>query len=421
MCDVLNLPGVEPVSFDKGEPTITIGVKAIEGEAPLCPVCNRPTYRHGERKNVFADTPMQMQPVKLKITRPRYRCPACGKTVTPKLECIDENRRATKRLVEGIRKDCLSKTFHDLAELTGLTVGTIKNIANDLIDDLKATVHYETPEMMGIDEVMIAGEYRCVITNLAMNTVFDILEHRTQLHLNPYFANLPDRGKVQWVCTDMWRPFKRSFRQSLPNARLIIDKFHLVKMANEALEEERKIYQAMLPTEACLLMKKTPQWVMLRRTENLTLEGQKDLNLIRQYLPSLARAYDAKEAFFQIYDEPDKGAAMRAFEAWENTLPQNSLPKFHDLAKTVHNFYDDIFAYWDAPHPITNAYTECLNGLNKMTNRRGRGYSYEILRARILFDPRARKVGSVPRPSTTKGCPETIEYGPSITILAEDD
>ena len=52
---------------------------------------------------------------------------------------------------------------------------TIKNIAHDLIEELERTVHYETPVIMGIDEVSLAGDYRCVITNLATNNVFQML------------------------------------------------------------------------------------------------------------------------------------------------------------------------------------------------------------------------------------------------------
>lgn len=76
---------------------------------------------------------------------------------------------------------------------------------------------------------------------------------------------------------------------------------------------------------------------------------------------------------------------MRAFEAWENTLPEDGLEGFHSLAKTIHNHYEDIFAYWDSPSRITNAYTEGLNGLTKVANRMGRGYSYEIIRAKMLY------------------------------------
>ncbi len=70
-----------------------------------------------------------------------------------------------------------------MSEQTGLAVNTTKNIALDLIGDLEQTVHFETPAIMGIDEVMIGGDYRCVITNLANNNIFDILAMRTQQHL----------------------------------------------------------------------------------------------------------------------------------------------------------------------------------------------------------------------------------------------
>ena len=135
---------------------------------------------------------------------------------------------------------------------------------------------------------------------------------------------------------------------------------------------------------------------------------------------------DFKEAFFRIYDDPDKTSAMRAFEAWENSLPDKELAKFHSLAKTVHNHFEDIFAYWDSPSQITNAYTECLNGLIKLSNRLGRGYSYEIIRAKTLYAKHARKVGSGMRFAAPAGAsaaakltPQTVEYGPHIPTLIE--
>lgn len=425
MFDLLNLPGVKPVDLRPGR-ILTIVADLLEDEPPQCPDCAKPLHRHGRRANIFADTPVQMQPVRLEINRPRYRCETCGKTVTPELIFVDEKRRATKRLVDAIRQRCLGMTFHALAEQTGLAVNTIKNIAHDLIEELEQTVHYETPVIMGIDEVSLAGDYRCIITNLATNNVFQMLEFRTQEHLKPFFQSLKDREKVEWVCTDMWRPFKRSFSQYLPNARLVIDKFHVVKMASEALEEERKKYQATLSKDERIQVKKSIRWLTLKRPGNLSTTEQKALEIVRQTIPDLAEAYDFKEAFFRIYDDPDKRSAMHAFEAWENSLPANELERFHSLAKTVHNHYEDIFAYWDSPAPITNAYTECLNGLIKLSNRMGRGYSYEIIRAKTLYAKQARKVGSGVRLATpsgttvpTKATSETVEYGPHIPTLIE--
>ncbi len=204
MFDLLELPGIKPVDLHYGNRMITVIAEITEGATPFCEACGSPMHRHGRRTNIFADTLMQMQPVRLEITRPRYRCIGCAKISTPELIFLDERRRATKRLVDAVRERCLGMTFHALAEQTGLAVNTIKNIAQDLIIELESMVRYETPVIMGIDEVNLAGDYRCVITNLATNNVFEMLQFRTQEHMMPFFKNLPDREKVEWVCTDMW-------------------------------------------------------------------------------------------------------------------------------------------------------------------------------------------------------------------------
>ena len=425
MLDLLSLPGVRPVDLQSSQGVITITAEVVEVSLPLCPECDKPLYRHGHRRIECADTPQQIQPVRLAIDRPRYRCDVCRKTLTLELPFLDEKRRATRRLVDAIRERCLGMTFSELAKQTGLAVNTVKNIAQDLIEELEATVRYETPVIMGIDELNLAGGYRCISTNLATNSVFDMLEQRTKAHMKPFFRDLPDRDRVEWVCTDMWRPFKESYGPYLPNARLVIDKFHVVRMASDALEVERKKHQATLDRNELLKVKKSIRWLTLKRPSSLSLQEQAALKLVRAGIPQLAEAYDFKESFYGIYDEPDKASAMRTFEAWENSLPDGRLPKFHDLARTVHNHYEDIFAYWDAPTRLTNAYTEGLNGLVKVANRMGRGCSYEIIRAKALYAKHARKVGSMPRPGEVDAAVSTtapqsqIEYGPHIPTLVE--
>ncbi len=177
--------------------------------------------------------------------------------------------------------------------------------------------------------------------------------------------------------------------------------------------------QATLDKTERIKVKKSIRWLTLKRSNNLSPEEVKALGVVRQIIPDLAVAYDFKEAFYRIYDDPAKESAMRAFEAWENSLPDEGLDGFRSLAKTVHNHYEDIFAYWDSPSRITNAYTEGLNGLTKVANRMGRGYSYEIIRAKMLYAKYARRVGSGVRIAEKTGRSETVEYGPHIPTLVE--
>jgi transposase len=102
-------------------------------------------------------------------------------------------------------------------------------------------------------------------------------------------------------------------RQYLPNARLVIDKFHVVKMASEALDEERKKYQATLSKEERVHVKKSIRWLTLKRPGSLNKAELKALAAVRETIPELGKAYDFKEAFFRIYDDPDKGVSPTCF------------------------------------------------------------------------------------------------------------
>lgn len=352
--------------------------------------------------------------------------------ITPQLSFLDEKRRATHRLIQQVRKRCLDRTFTQLAEDTGVVVNTIKNITLDFVEELERDIKFETPTIMGIDELKLMGTYRCVITNLAMNSLYDMLPERTQDTLIPYFAKLPDAEKVEWICSDMWRPFKKSFRLHLPNAKLVIDKFHVVRMASEALDTERKTLQSSLDRDARLNMKKHLRWILLRRPNSLTEDQQRILGNLEKWHSEFKEAYDLKEQFYNIYEATTKDDAIQRFHEWESSIPKY-LKSFRDVAKTVNNNFEDIFTYWDAPIRITNAYTEGHNGITRVANRMGRGYTFEVLRAKMLYNKVARSITTLKTPSSlkstkgyegltafpTKQEKTKLEYGAYIPTLVE--
>jgi transposase len=71
------------------------------------------------------------------------------------------------------------------------------------------------------------------------------------------------------------------------------------------------------------------------------------------------------------------------------SIPDELMPAFNPLVTAVKNWDREIFAYWE--HPVTNAATEALNGIMKMVNRMGRGYTFDVLRAKILGRPQLLK------------------------------
>ena len=420
MLNILQLDGATPTDIRYEDSSIVISIEpSDDAVAKHCHNCGAKVYKHGKRVNRFADTPMQMQPVTLEVTRTRYRCADCKSMFMPEFTFLDDKRRATSRLIDAIKKRCLNSTFTHLSEETGLAINTIKNISSDYIEELERTVRFETPSIMGIDELKLGGEYRCVITNLGMKSLYDMLPNRRQELLIPYFEKLPDADKVEWVCTDMWRPYKRSFRDYLPNATLIIDKFHVVRIASELMEKERKDMQSQFNKVARLHAKKNLRWLTLKRPDSLNEQELEMLEDMEKTMPKLKLAYDIKEDFYKIYDCETKDAAEEAFKNWADNIPTD-LPQFNDLVKTVSNNYDDIFAYWDAPFNITNAYTEGHNGLTRVANRLGRGYSFEVIRAKMLYNKIARSLTSISTKATSTK-PSIVTPNSPVTTVSNKD
>lgn len=102
------------------------------------------------------------------------------------------------------------------------------------------------------------------------------------------------------------------------------------------------------------------------------------------HFPALAAAYEAKEAFHNVFDRPDRFTAEIRFDAWERSLTPAMRAAFKELLSATKNCREPIFNYFD--YRVTTAYTEAINGPIKITNRNGRGCSFPVLRTRMLLN-----------------------------------
>ena len=223
--------------------------------------------------------------------------------------------------------------------------------------------------------------------------------------------NLRNREGVSWVCSDMYRPFEKSIADAMPNARWAIDHFHVVAKANDAVDAVRREMQNAMGKTERIKTKKGLAYTLKLRYKALDPRDAAKIKAARDNpaLAPLAIAYDLKEDFFNIYDEnlASKDKAIEAFKKWEKSIPEDTLyDKFREVASMVHHFEKQIFAYWDCPLALSNGYTECMNRLIRENNIKGRGYSFEVLRARTLY-----------RKANLKAMLENglIEIGPIIT------
>lgn len=349
---------------------------------PACPHCQSALLDgFGRREQMVRDLPMHGRRVGLYIDTRRFRCKACRKTFYESPPEVNEKRLMTNRLLAWIGKQATKRTFASIAEEVGCVEGTVRLIFKDYVADLEMAVRFETPKWMGIDEIHLIRP-RGVISNIANNTIVELLHNRNKDTLVRYLHHLEGKDRIQYVAMDMWAPYRDACHGVIPDARIVIDKFHVLKMANEAMEVIRKsLREQLTPRQRRGLMH--DRWVLLKRERDLTDEDRLLLSGWDKNYPELGIAYRLKEDFFGIYDAKAPDEAQGLFLRWKAGIPAEMKDAYADLTRAWENWQPWILEYFD--HPITNAYTESLNNLIRVMNRLGRGYSFEALRAKILF------------------------------------
>jgi transposase len=369
-----------------------------EDQPGYCPRCHRmfaKLYRHGTREQLLMDLPSHGKRVGIVLTRFRYRCQECGQTFLQPLPDVDDHSQMTRRLVRYIEEQSVRRTFTSVAGDVGVDEKTVRNLFRAYVAGLDQKTIFETPDRMGIDEVHLLRKPRCVLTNLTQRTIFGVLPDRNKKTVIAHLKSLGKPETVRVVTMDMWRPYYDACKDVFPAAALIVDKFHVVRMANQSLEQIRKTLRAGLESKARRRLMHD-RFVLLRRARDLDDKQRAVLAGWSQAFPLLATAYALKEAFYAIWDVPTKPAAIAAYDAWEKSVAGRELiTAYRPLLTAMHNWREPIFAYWD--HRATNALTEALNGIAKAVERAGRGYSFDAIRAKMLYSKVLQKQARRPK------------------------
>lgn len=379
--NILNLPSYTVTALQENEHDYHIDALAKD-RPKRCPHCqSNNLVGFGRREQMVKDLPMHGKRVGLYVETKRFQCRSCDKTFYESLPDVDEKRMMTSRLAAWVGKQAIKRTFASIAEDVGINEGTVRSVFRDYINELERTVRFDTPKWMGIDEIHLIKP-RGVITNIENNTVVELLANRNKETVIKYLSQLNGHEQIQYVTMDMWRPYKDAVEDVLPQARIVIDKFHVVKMANEALERVRKSFrESLTPKQRRGLMH--DRFVLLKRESDLDAKEKDRLSTWLETYPELGLAYRLKEDFFKIYDAESRHNALTRFADWEKSITPDVRDAFADLIRAWRNWQPYILNYFD--HPVTNAYTESLNSLIRVMDRLGRGYSFEALRAKILF------------------------------------
>lgn len=384
MSNLLNWPHwvIDLVEENDHDYRISAHLLSLPTACPLCGTIGvlRP---YGTREQRFMDLPIHAKRVGILVGRRRFKCQSCGRIAIEQLADMDEAHRMTKRLLRFVQSESLRITFTEVARQCGLDEKTVRDIFKAHTAQLEKTHTFVTPAVLGIDELHLLNKPRCVLTNVEYRTVIDLLGSRDQKTVQAYLSKIEDGHKIEIVTMDMWRPYRQAVAATLPNAVVVVDKFHIVRMANQALDKVRKDLRESLTDKKRRTLKKD-RFILLHRKRDLDDQDLFILDTWTKNFPELGQAYELKEEFFNIWDEEaDKQAAWARYLLWKKAIPDEIAGQFKEITTAVGNWQAEIFNYFDTG--MTNAYTEALNGVIKVANRNGRGYSFDAIRAKVLY------------------------------------
>jgi len=242
------------------------------------------------------------------------------------------------------------------------------------------------PRVLALDEFKgnAGGErFQCILTAPAEKRIFDILPDRSSHTIQSYIQSFPNREEVEYVIMDMNRGYRDIARSFFPKAKIVIDRFHVVRYATNAMDEVRRRIQKHLLPETRIYFKRSRK-LLLARQRKLSHEDRFALNRMLGFSEDLARAYALKEAFYTMMDAKSSEAASLLLKKWLDADFILKIPEFKPCSRMLRNWKPSILNIFDVPY--SNGFTEGCNNAIKTLKRIAFGFrNFYHFRTRILL------------------------------------
>ena len=165
----------------------------------------------------------------LTLIKRRFRCLWCGKVFTGPDELFGSRRRSSHRFREYLGQEAHHQTVKRTAEKEKVGEGLVRRcVAEEIGRRLGAREAAETPEFIGQDEFPVKRRrlYHTAICNLVKGEVIEVVEGQGRQKVEEYLDSLSDSERIKGVAMDMHEPFRQAVRMCLPQAKVVVDKFH---------------------------------------------------------------------------------------------------------------------------------------------------------------------------------------------------
>jgi len=341
------------------------GAKFEDKEGELCPVHDTvaKTWRH---LNFFEHKCL------LHCNVPRI------KTRQGKVRLVDvpwaRKNSGFTLLFEALTMALIEKEMpvNKIGRLLGETPHRIWTIFNHWVGTAYQADDPSTVTQLGFDETSRrkGHNYVTVACDLTQRRVIHVVEGKDSETIENIRKYLEDKGakacQVTQASIDLSPAFISGIQQQFPNAAITFDRFHVVKLLNQAMDRVRRLEQK--EHDAI----KGHKYTFLRNKTSLSEKKQAQLEEMIQLYPTLGEAYRLKTLFNDLWEMPDKEAATAFIEQWCAEVESSRIGPFMDFAKTVKAHLSGIANFVETH--ITNAILESINNKIQMAKRRARGY-----------------------------------------------
>ena len=349
-------------------------------------------YNWGSRTREVHDMPYHGQRKVLLVTQTRWKCRECGTTRWDWPEQLVEDRKITARVYFYLAEQCWDRKFVDVAREVGCDEEIVRRMFLDEIRSMEQFFNPAAPRILGIDEVHLLKHPRGTLVCHDSRALIDILKDFNQATFAERFKRMPEKTRTEVVTMDQTPKYRNLIHRYFRNAVVIADKWHVLAHADRCFatifsrqrEELERRDRVRIWGHRYLFRK---HWHALNDDEKGVVEDW----FIKA--PTIAAAYHVKEGFYRIYRSLDREEAEYVFNEWLASITPDVQLFRETVANTVLAWKEEYLNYFEYGRH-TNALTEALNLKIKEAQRGGRGYSFEVLRGKMLYrmPPRVTRV-----------------------------
>jgi len=307
-----------------------------------------------------------------------------------RLEWLAESGRFTKRFEHDIGRQCRESSISHIAQRHRLGWEQVRRMEIGYMRDIiKKHPVSKRLRAIGIDEVSIrkGHTYAIVVADLDQKRPIWLgADGRSEEDMDVFFKDIgPRRSQnIRLAVMDMWKPFRNSTKQHAPDARIIYDKFHIMKHLSEALDMVRRSeYKRVSEKERYFI--KGQRYTLLSNRANLTISGKRALRLLLKANKRIHKAYLLKESFGHLWDYNNPTYCRKFFDNWKSQLRWSRLEPFSKFADMIERHWSNIADYCLPDNKVSLGFMEGLNNKIRVIQRRAYGIKdKEYLRLKIL-------------------------------------